>query len=109
MTVPFAYVERRKLRDRAKWVYDHVPQSAHSVLDVGCSDGSVAAWLKDKAERVVGVDVDAAAIQAGSAWYSDIVLMLGSADALPFHDNEFDCVVFSEVLEHLPQKSERAS
>lgn len=94
------------LRERAKWVYDHVPAGVGDVLDVGCYDGGGTSWLAGKARRLVGIDTDAPAIARGRERYPNLEFVYASAHELPFSDNSFDCVVFSEVLEHLPSDIE---
>ena len=91
-----------QLHERSRWVYDHLPASANRVLDVGCHDGAGLAVYAEAAALRVGIDLDAPAMQRGAKRLRGIHLLAASADALPFRDAAFDCVVFSEVLEHVP-------
>jgi SAM-dependent methyltransferase len=60
------------------------------ILDVGCSHAWLRKLLPDA--QYVGVDIDG---------NPDFQLNLEEAKQLPFGDNEFDCVVCTDVLEHL--------
>jgi len=66
------------------------------VLEVGCANG----WKLDVIRRlygadVAGIDPSAEAIAAG---FPGIDLKVATADALPFADAAFDCVVFGFCL-----------
>lgn len=85
----------------------YVPKTATSLLDVGCNVGEI---LKVSRELGVGklfgieINKDAVAIaQKNLSAYNDCVVVHGSADALPFEDDSVDCVICSEVLEHVPE------
>jgi SAM-dependent methyltransferase len=91
-----------KLHERTRWVFDHLPPTTTAILDVGCHDGSgLQAFVRD-AHLGVGIDLDMPALQRGAGAQARVRLLGASADALPFRDGAFDCVVFSEVLEHVP-------
>ncbi len=90
------------LHERTKWVYEHLPVAIDRVLDVGCHDGSGLAVFARGARLGVGIDLDVPALQRGAGSDPSIRLLAANADALPFRDGAFDCVVFSEVLEHVP-------
>jgi len=90
------------LHERTRWVYDHLPSHRKRVLDVGCHDGAGLFAFADRAELGVGIDLDVAALQRGARGHPANRLLAASADALPFRNGAFDCVVFSEVLEHVP-------
>lgn len=79
---------------------------ATTVLDAGCGEGIVTHFLaeQDDAMRVSGVDASADAISYADHHFGDRVdFRTGDIFALPFDDASFDCVVCSEVLEHLDQ------
>ena len=89
-----------------RWVYEHLPRPVGSVLDVGCHEGAGVARFGEQARLVVGVDLDVEALRRGRAREMDVRLLAASADALPFRDGSFECVIFSEVLEHVPARVE---
>jgi 2-polyprenyl-3-methyl-5-hydroxy-6-metoxy-1,4-benzoquinol methylase len=83
------------------------------VLDVGCGDGFVAGLLKDRGCTVVGIDVDPTAIEIAShACDRAVVVDLESHleaqlaaifGADPDSPEQFDVVLFLDVVEHLRQ------
>ena len=70
------------------------------VLDVGCGNGSqLAIPLADAGYQVTGVDPHQPSIERGCSQGSKVRFICGSvSDVIP---NDFDCVIISEVLEHL--------
>lgn len=80
-----------------------------NVLKVGCRAGNLSQHYAPN-NRVTGVDVDRNALQLfaqrlnAPAHWVDV-----DSEPLPFPDNSFDVVVFSEVMEHVrfPQKALR--
>jgi SAM-dependent methyltransferase len=105
---PEARTTEPLLHERTRWVYEHLPVTINRVLDVGCHDGSGLAAFAQTARLGVGVDLDVPALQRGATSGRPVHLLAASADALPFHDRFFDCVIFSEVLEHVPAGVEEA-
>jgi len=85
---------------------DVIPKDVRSVLDVGCGDGRLTNRLTERTAglplRVVGVDQSAEALQ-----YVRTERRLANADALPFSDDEFDVVMATELIEHLPRRAYR--
>src|SRR5580698_2437309 len=73
------------------------------VLDAGCGAGYGSAELARAAERVVGVDRAADAIEHARAHYPahNLTFEEASCEALPHADASFDLVVAFEVIEHL--------
>ncbi len=73
------------------------------VLDVGCSTGYLARVLRDRGNRVSGVEIDAEAARAAEPVLEQLVVGdLESAELLGrFEPGSFDVVVFADVLEHL--------
>jgi 2-polyprenyl-3-methyl-5-hydroxy-6-metoxy-1,4-benzoquinol methylase len=90
------------LFERARWAYEHLPHQIDRLLDVGCHDGATTAALSSRARSTIAIDVNLSALRIGHARYPNVRFAAASANALPFTTGTFDCVVFSEVLEHVP-------
>jgi len=73
------------------------------VLDAGCGVGYGTAYLAETARRVVGVDVDADAIEYARTRYArdNVEFIAGDLAELAFADESFDAVCAFEVIEHL--------
>jgi len=97
-----------RLYERMRWVFERLPAGIDRLLDVGCNDGAGTAAFRRRSNLACGVDTNLAALQAGRRRFPDVQLAAASAAALPYPDAWFDCVVFSEVLEHLPRELETA-
>ncbi|MFN8024846.1 MAG: class I SAM-dependent methyltransferase [Acidimicrobiia bacterium] len=82
-------------------VLPFVPTSAASVLDVGCSFGGFGGALKRRRPglEVWGLEPHSDAAEKASERLDRVVNGLFPQDA---PDRRFDCVVFNDVLEHLP-------
>ncbi len=82
-----------------------VPANARAVLDIGCSDGTNGAELKALApgRRVVGVEFDPV-LASKAAARLDSLIQCDLDDSLCFEslgESVFDCIIFSDVLEHV--------
>jgi SAM-dependent methyltransferase len=97
-----------RLYERMRWVYEHLPLDIDRLLDVGCHDGAGTAAFRRRSSSACGVDTNLAALQSGQHRFPAVQLVAASAASLPFADAAFDCVVFSEVLEHVPGHLEPA-
>ena len=82
-----------------------------SVLDVGCGTGTLAIAAKRRVgptATVHGVDASPAMIARASKKarkaHLDVVFHQGLAEALPFPDGQFDLVLSTVMLHHLPRK-----
>lgn len=77
-----------------------------TVLEVGCGDGYLTWRLAEAGCFVTGTDIADARLEQARARTSlagtPPTLVRAAAEELPFESGSFDCVVCSEVLEHLP-------
>lgn len=85
------YWQRRRYK-----IVTELAGRAQSTLDVGCGSSRILNGL----ENGVGVDVQMAKLRYTRRHGKPVVN--ASIFALPFKDNAFDCVICSEVIEHLP-------
>jgi SAM-dependent methyltransferase len=81
-----------------------------SVLDYGCGGGFGCSLIatKGRAQKVIGVDVDAGAIQLAKQRYVSLTnLSFETFDgySIPFNDQSFDMIVSFEVIEHVSDVS----
>jgi len=77
------------------------------VLDAACGEGYGSAHLARTAQSVSAVDISEEAISHARARYRSENLDYRVADCcqLPFEDNQFECIVSFETLEHLQDQS----
>lgn len=80
-----------------------------TVLDLGCNHGLAAIHLARRGERVVGVDLNRAALrravsQAGSILAGgarNVLFLNGVLQSLPLKSDSFDAALLFDVLEHI--------
>lgn len=86
-----------KEKKRIETLINLIPKEVNSIIEVGCGDGRLINCLKDKHDHLYGMDISEEIIKT-----VEVPKIIGSIDDIPFKDNEFDLVICSEVLEHLP-------
>ncbi len=85
------YWQRRRHRIATSWA-----RGAGRVLDVGCGSSVIIQTLNN----AVGMDLSMGKLRFLRR--RGIPLLRGSAFALPFKDTTFDCVISSQLIEHIP-------
>jgi ubiquinone/menaquinone biosynthesis C-methylase UbiE len=99
----------RKARTMVAVLADVLGGGLHalSLLNVGGSMGIIDNFLAEHFGKVVGVDIDATAIEHAQRTYrrDNLAFQVGDAMALDFADDVFDVVVCSHVYEHVPDAS----
>jgi len=88
--------------ERYYFALDYV--KAKRVLDVACGIGYGSALLAEKANQVVGLDIDRGSIDYAKSHYScqNLKFIIGDVQDLNFPDSFFDTIVSFETIEHLP-------
>jgi SAM-dependent methyltransferase len=84
--------------ERIPWFVDAIGRDRR-VLDLGCRSGALTRRFLE-GNSVVGLDVDAAALQKAAALGIEPV-QADVEEPLPFADASFDAVVAGELFEHL--------
>jgi dolichol-phosphate mannosyltransferase len=85
------YWQRRRHRIATSWA-----RGAARVLDIGCGSSVIIQSLNN----AVGMDLSMGKLRFLRR--RGIELVRGSAFALPFREATFDCVISSQVIEHIP-------
>ncbi|HEY3714549.1 MAG TPA: methyltransferase domain-containing protein [Jatrophihabitantaceae bacterium] len=101
-TVPGVWHENYWFR-RHEAAYEFLlPYAAvRSVLEVGCGEGYGTARFAEVADRVIGLDYDAAAVAHAAARYATPSFLRANLAALPVRDAALDVVATLQVIEHV--------
>ena len=81
-----------------------------SILDLGCGYGwFILLALKNKPLKVTGVEISNEDIKTAKKYIKDknVEFKIGSATKIPLQNNSVDTVVSWEVIEHIPNSSEK--
>ncbi len=90
--------------NKAKQVRILDPRPGMKILDAGCGRGEVLLACARAGAEVAGVDYSDAAVgltRETLVDYPDADLRVGDVTALPWEDDTFDRIQFSDVIEHL--------
>jgi len=88
---PQRYWQRRRHHIVGSWA-----RAAGLTLDIGCGSSLIIQSLND----AVALEFNFAKVRF--LHHRGVPVAHGSAFALPFKDNSFDCVISSQVIEHIP-------
>ena len=74
------------------------------ILNAGCGDGVYDLYLKNQISEIVSIDINRSDIQIARDLNSEKNLLYCVADigTMPFAPGEFDCIICTDVIEHLP-------
>ena len=100
----------RELRERMVKIAG--VESGDVILDIGCGTGSLAITASRSARTngsVFGIDPSpsmiARATRKADKAGADVSFQVGVAESLPFSNNQFDVVLSTLMLHHLPRKT----
>jgi ubiquinone/menaquinone biosynthesis C-methylase UbiE len=78
-----------------------------ALLDVGCWTGNFLKLASEDTQKLFGIDPKKAAINIAQRRLKCATFQVGVAEKLPYKNSQFDVVTLLEVLEHVPQSSEK--
>jgi 2-polyprenyl-3-methyl-5-hydroxy-6-metoxy-1,4-benzoquinol methylase len=78
-----------------------LPARLGRVLDVGCGAGGVGKAIRDRADELIGIEMDLVAAEQARSVY-DAVLVGRVEERLDEARGPFDTVLLYDVIEHLP-------
>lgn len=82
----------------------------HWVLDVGCGTGLLTRAIACKTQKVIGLDLTKEMLKEAAQKNGQQEMMplylLGDGHALPFMDQQFDCIMTRLTFHHFPQPSQ---
>lgn len=84
-------------------ILSEVPQDAEWILDAGCGSGWLAAALIPKNRKVISMDISYRNPEkaVGKTPSPNHFAVAADALALPFKNDSLDCIVASEIIEHI--------
>jgi 2-polyprenyl-3-methyl-5-hydroxy-6-metoxy-1,4-benzoquinol methylase len=85
----------------------YLPRDVNAkILDVGCGDGGFVYWLNSEGYKdVQGIDFSHEQIEVARSYGIENVKQADALEFLPEHLGQFDVIVTSDVLEHIPKES----
>lgn len=90
-----------RLREMAKCIAGFLQNEHARVLDVGCANGGLLGFLKELGyENLCGIDPSPICVENTKRLHK-VESHVGSIYTLSQHLGQFDCVIFSHVLEHV--------
>jgi SAM-dependent methyltransferase len=85
--------------------------TGQDILDVGAGDGLLAETLLKDAKTLTALDISLKRIKRCAERCKNDYFIVADAEVLPFKQESFDCIVASELIEHLiyPEKFLRSA
>lgn len=91
------YRQTEQEQARIADIFRLLPHGRKSVLEIGARDGYISRLLAERFDEVTALDLEKPIFQ-----FPRVTTVAGDVTRLQFPDNAFDCVLCTEVLEHIP-------
>jgi SAM-dependent methyltransferase len=91
------YRQTEQEQARIADIFRLLPHGRKSVLEIGARDGYISRLLAERFDEVTALDLEKPTFQ-----FPRVTTVAGDVTRLQFPDSAFDCVLCTEVLEHIP-------
>ena len=88
-----------KIGERVEFASRFIPK-AESLLDIGCGDGTLEYFIKNRISKIYGVDNAIKSVKESKKYYFEIKLV-DLNKTIPYKRNFFDVVTCLDVIEHI--------
>jgi len=94
--------------NRRVWpeVIDYAEHVSGKILDLGCGNGNLTLYIKNKGLNIVGVDKSQELLDIAKK-KCKAQFVKADMTELPFKDNEFDCILAIAIFHHLETEEAR--
>jgi ubiquinone/menaquinone biosynthesis C-methylase UbiE len=99
--VKFASTIQPHIGARMELLQKWIPPGAKRFLDLGCAFGYISACIDSPTRQIFGIDPSLPYVKEAHQTYPAIPFASAIAEALPFKNDSVDCIVMTEVLEHV--------
>jgi len=89
-----------KIGERVEFACHFIPQ-ANSLLDIGCGDGVISYFIKNKVKIIYGIDNDATTLKKAEKRGISVKKANLDTDKIPYQKNFFNVVTCLDVIEHV--------
>lgn len=102
----FPATRYQRMRSR-QTIINEVPATCNTILDIGCGGAWVAAYFLQKNKQVISMDISSVnPVKALKMHpHANHTAIVADAFHLPFADHSLDCIIASEVIEHVVDPS----
>lgn len=90
------------LRDKCNFLRPLLKEITGKILIIGCGSRDEMSIINEECEGF-GIDISEMAIKKSMEMHPKFTYYVASATDLPFPDDYFDCIVCSEVIEHISE------
>src|SRR5262245_19558232 len=88
-----------------KFLLKQIPERCKQALEIGCGTGEFSRLLAQRSEKVLAIDLSPQMIRLArerSQDYQNIEFVTANVMAVPFSDEQFDCIATISTMHHLP-------
>ncbi len=89
-----------KTGERVQRASEYVPK-CESLLDIGCGDGILSHFVNDKVKQIYGLDNNDLVLKKAKDKGEKVKKINFDKDRFPYSNNQFDCAVSLDVIEHV--------